>query len=336
LQKEIPDDFNASYNTPKCRYDDIYEGNYPIPNVLIGKDGWMFFGDSENKISNNTIKDYTGENLFTDEQLKNIATNFVNQANWLNEQNKKFYITITPDKNTVYPEYMPDAVKKGEKSRMDQLIDYLKANTDLTVIDYREELLAAKANNPKELLYYKYDSHWTNHGGYIAYKKIAETIKKDFPDIPIMQKDDYQIDYMPSYMKYMPWYLGYYDSYKENGPVYTKLKKTTAMLDKIETPKIFTDIWFHANTSPDGYHDMNLYCKFSNKAITNAPKVYFIRDSFSVVLIPFLKESFSESSFRWTSDFSKTQVLKDNPDIIVFEIEEKMLGELINKTIFNG
>jgi hypothetical protein len=301
---------------------------------LIGKDGWMFYGDSKNFISDNTIRDYKGENLFTDDQLKKIATNFQNQADWLEKQGKKFYITIAPNKNTIYPEYMPDNIVKGEKSRMDQLIEYLSLNTDLTVIDYRNELLAAKAERPDELLCYKLDTHWTNHGGYIAYKKIAETIKKDFPEIPIMQREDYQIDYMPSYMKDMPWYLGFYDTFKENGPVYTKLKKTTAKLDKIETSESYTGVWFHTYTQPDGYHDMNWYCKFSNDAIPNAPKIYFIRDSFSIATIPFLKESFSEASFRWTTDFTKSQVLKDDPDIVVYEIVERLLGELIDKKIF--
>jgi hypothetical protein len=133
----------------------------------------------------------------------------------------------------------------------------------------------------------------------------------------------------------MPWYLGYYDSFKENGAIYTKLKKTTAKLDIIETPPEYTDIWLHANTYPDGYNDMNFYCKYINEAVPNTPKIYFIRDSFSIATIPFLKESFSESSFKWTTDFTKKQVLKDNPDIVVFEIAESMLGELINKNIFS-
>ena len=336
LKRDVPNDADASYNTPKCSLDDIVEGNFPIKNVLVGKDGWMFYGDDENQISNNTIKDFKGVNLFTEAQLASITANFVNQANWLEGQGIKYYITIAPNKNAIYSEYMPDNVTKGETHRMDQLIDYIHKNTNLTVIDYRDELLASKALNPNEPLYYKLDTHWTNNGGFIAYKKIVETIKKDFPNIPVMSKQDYQIDYLPSYMKDMPWYLGYYDSFDENGPVYTKLKNTTAKLAEIDTSKTYTGVWFHTNTYPNGYHDMNWFCRFTNEAISDAPKVYFIRDSFSIATINFLKESFSECSFRWTTDFTKSQVLRDTPDIVVFEIVERLLGDLINKNVFNG
>jgi hypothetical protein len=338
LKRDIPFDANAECNIPNCKMEDIYEGNFPVENVLIGKtdkDGniWTFFNGDEN---DNTITDYTGQTTFTEAQLKKITTNFVNQAKWLADQDMKFYIVIPPNKNTIYPEYMPESITRTTTSRMDILINYIKEHTDLVVIDVREDLLKAKQDFPDEYLYYNFDTHWNNHGGFVAYKKIVETLKIDFPTIPVMQKSDYQIDYFPAYMKDMPWYLGYYDTFGAEGPVYTRKTKSTAILDTIDAATDPGGIFYFTNPLPDGYHDLSWYSKFVNSGASDAPKLYMIRDSFSISMIPFFKESFSECSFRWTTDFDKDQVLENDPDIVIFEMVERKLGELLRKNVFRG
>ena len=338
LKRDVPYNPDADYNTPKCGFDAIYEGNFPIETVLTGKDDkdgntWLFFAGIND---GNTVKDFTGETFFTEAQLKKITTNFVNQAKWLEEQGIKFYITVPPNKNTIYPEYMPDSYIRGETNRLDQLINYLHENTEIVLIDLREDLLKAKEEYPDEYLYYNLDTHWNNHGGFVAYRKIVETIKKDFPTMPVMSKSDYQIDYFPAYMKDMAYYVGWYDTFPEEGPVYTKIKETTTVLDAIETPDDFGGVWFHTKSQPNGYHDSAWYCKFVNESIPDAPKLFMLRDSFSIATINFLKESFSESTFRWTTDFDKKQILQSDPDVVVFEMVERLLGELLRKNIFKG
>jgi hypothetical protein len=218
---------------------------------------------------------------------------------------------------------------------MDQLIDYIHANTDLVVIDYRDELMQAKKDYPDEYLYYNFDTHWNVHGGFVAYKKIVETIKKDFPSIPVMQKSDYQIDYFPAYNKDMCWYMGWYDNFGAEGPVYTRKTKETAVLENIEGI-IDGGIWHYVYTHSDGYNDSHNFCRFTNPAIPDAPKLYMIRDSFAIAMFQFLKESFSESTFRWTTDFNKEQVLEYKPDVVIFEMVERKLGELLRKNVFRG
>ena len=131
-------------------------------------------------------------------------------------------------------------------------------------------------------------------------------------------------------------YLGWYDTFSEEGPVYTKIEKSTAVIDQIETGPEYWGIFYHAYTHPDGYHDAQQYCKFINEGFPDAPKLYMIRDSFSIAIINFLKESFSESTFRWSTDFIKEQVLESDPDVVIFEMVERKLGELLRKNIFKG
>ena len=60
----------------------------------------------------------------------------------------------------------------------------------------------------------------------------------------------------------------------------------------------------------------------------SAPSLYMMRDSYAVSLVPFLKESFSESSFDWTYDFSCDEILDSGADVVVFEVVEKALDNL--------
>ena len=84
---------------------------------------------------------------------------------------------------------------------------------------------------------------------------------------------------------------------------------------------IFCEEW------EDGYRDTLIHMKFKSKN-ESAPSLYMMRDSYAVSLVPFLKESFSESSFDWTYDFSCDEILDSGADVVVFEIVEKALDNL--------
>ena len=84
---------------------------------------------------------------------------------------------------------------------------------------------------------------------------------------------------------------------------------------------IFCEEW------EDGYRDNLIHMKFKSKN-ESAPSLYMMRDSYAVSLVPFLKESFSESSFDWTYDFSCDEILDSGADVVVFEVVEKALDNL--------
>jgi len=149
---------------------------YGNDRVLKGEDGWLFGKDR------NALDNFQNKILFTEYELENITKYLSDINNWAKKNGKTFYFVIVPDKNKIYGEYISILTKiRGDsESRTNQLIRYLKNNTDVDVL-YLYDVL--KANKHKGLLYYKEDSHWNDYGAYIGYTEIINNISKKFSSV---------------------------------------------------------------------------------------------------------------------------------------------------------
>lgn len=318
-------DWNADYNKPKVDFEDIVPG-LVAQNVYVGHDGWMFYGG--------TIKDYTEECTYSDNRLNFLSKKLIERLNFCEENGIKLYFVVTPNKNSVYPEYMAtEGVEMAENRTIDVILNYLSENTELNVIDCRKGLFAAKEQYPDENLYYKLDTHWNNHGGFAAYTQIMEAVSKDFPNAVTYTKDDYQIDYFDSYMKDEAYYLGWYDTITEQGPVYTLKNQLKATMTYRKDSGPYGE-FIHAYIHENGYRDKTDYCSFENPNVADAPSVYVIRDSFGIALVPFITDSFSEATFNWTLGFNKDDILSKKPDIVIMQVVERSLADFFNQATF--
>lgn len=135
--------------------------------VIIGQSNWLYLNDVN-------IKYYTGENATSkvfdvEEHIKPYIK--INEL--CKKLGKQFIIHICPEKEEVYPEYMPTLDKVDEIERPIKIREYLKENTDINYIYPKEDIISKKSNY---VLYKKYDSHWNYIGAYIALNKIKETM----------------------------------------------------------------------------------------------------------------------------------------------------------------
>jgi len=149
--------------------------------VTIGKDGWMFLGSIKPGYTGygDPMGDITNINLYTEEELKEFAQSLTKIKNWLHKQNIEYIYTIAPNKHTVYFDKLPDYIsKKNKYSATEQLISYLKAHTDITIVELGEALSKAKKDHQ---LYYKTDTHWNYYGANIAQFEIMKAIEQKFP-----------------------------------------------------------------------------------------------------------------------------------------------------------
>ncbi|MBQ2720856.1 MAG: hypothetical protein IJF23_04900 [Clostridia bacterium] len=318
-------DWNADYNKPKVDFDAIVPG-LVSQNVYVGHDGWMFYGG--------TIKDYTETCTYSENRLNFLTKKLVERLDFCEENGIKLYFVVTPNKNSVYPEFMAtEGVEMAENRNIDVILGHIAENTDLTVIDCRDGLFAAKEQYPDENLYYKLDTHWNNHGGFAAYTQIMEAVSKDFPNAVQYKKEDYQIDYFESYMKDEAYYLGWYDTFTEQGPVYTLKNGLTATMTSRKDSGPYGE-FIHAYIHENGYRDKTDYCTFENTNVADAPSVYVIRDSFGIALVPFITDSFSEATFNWTLGFNKDDILAKKPDIVIMQVVERSLADFFNQSAF--
>jgi hypothetical protein len=100
----------------------------------------------------------------------------------LARQNARYLFVIGSDKNTIYPEKLPDYIREHRgRSRSQQLLDYLRATgSPVDVLDLRESLLAAKTTG---VLYFQQDTHWNGRGFFVAYQAMSLALRRWFPEI---------------------------------------------------------------------------------------------------------------------------------------------------------
>ncbi len=318
-------DWDADYNDPKVKFTEIVEGLI-ARDVYVGRDGWLFYTDS--------IDNYLGNDLYSSTMLKRIANMLQTRADWCEENGMTFYFMIAPNKNTIYPEKMMSSMKEGEQKRIDQVYDYLAENTTVKTIDVRDALIAEKTANPTVDLYYPLDTHWNNHGGFIAYQTIMDTIQKDYPNAIKHEKDEYRIDYFDAHFKDCAYYLGYYDTLENAGPVYTLLSGKTGKVTWHDNSGEFGQ-FVHAYVDPEtGYQESCFNMAYTNEYASDAPSLYIIRDSFFMAMSTFLRDSFSAVRSAWRTDFPTGDILKEDVDIVIFEcVEAQMDSAFGQKTL---
>lgn len=99
-------------------------------------------------------------------------------------------LDLTPSKDRIYREYMPDGYPiVNEENRTDLLAAYLQSHTTVPVV-WRYDMLRSQARqNADQLLYYKTDTHWNAVGALIGLDGIFEAL-----DMPTRPADSYPVE----------------------------------------------------------------------------------------------------------------------------------------------
>src|SRR5262249_23318910 len=106
------------------------------PKVILGKKGWMFYTQFPIGV------DYDAARPFTEAELDRWKHMLEARRDWLAERHIPYLFVIAPDKQSIYAEALPQAVRHryGNGSRLDQLVAYLKEHSKVSILDLREPL----------------------------------------------------------------------------------------------------------------------------------------------------------------------------------------------------
>jgi hypothetical protein len=273
-------------------------GDHVFNAGLVGKDGWLFYsGDF-------SINDYQKTSPVGRNRLKE----FGKILGSLNERVAKYggilLVVIPPDKNTIYPQYMPDQIPViGQTSRLDQLVDYFQKNTQVNVIDLRPVFTDVSKSSQ---IYYKKDAHWNCLGAYYASNEILSQISPLHAAVELHPLSDFQL----------------------GSTLDSSLDISTAMglgfhEDSITlTPKFPTGDISHES------YDQNPLINVSVNSQTELPRAVILHDSFyPECLNQFLEPQFSQV----ISTHYETALLPDyiklidveKPDVVIVEFAER-------------
>jgi len=130
--------------------------------VLLGPDGWLFFGAAANDIS--------GAGQMTDREIFCAARGLYLMQEYAESQGADFVFTVPCGKYTLYPDHAPDFVTVRPGSNRERLMAALEAEG----VHYADLYAAFSAED--EVLYWQWDSHWNARGAALAADTILSAL----------------------------------------------------------------------------------------------------------------------------------------------------------------
>ena len=132
--------------------------------VVVGAEGWLYYAG--------TLDDYSGTGALSERELDNIAYNLSLIQAFCEGREASFVLAIAPNKNTIYPEYMPYThVATAEPHSIERLYALLDGY-GVRYANLTEALRNSKAAG--QTVYFLRDSHWNNLGAVSAYYSILD------------------------------------------------------------------------------------------------------------------------------------------------------------------
>lgn len=270
--------------------------------VIIGKDGWLYYTP--------TVNDYIGKATISDLGLQNIIINLKLMQEYAESQGSEFYITIVPNKNTVYPEYMPNYYKNyGTSNNLDNLENLLFAS-DLNYISLKNALLQ-QAENSEILIYHKQDTHWNNTGALLGYRAIMNATSLDY--------NSYE---NTSYVINQDW----------QGDLQNMLFPDSDILDDNSNYNIDFNYTYQGH-----YRDADdITINTINSNANNTDSLLMFRDSFGEAIIPYLSQNFQMARYSRARPYPLYNLEMNDFDVVIMEIVERNISWIQKEAPMHG
>ena len=136
---------------------------------LVGEDGWIYYAGDE------SMRIFRGELPFTEAELLAWQRELEGRAHMHTAGGRRYLFVLVPNKETIYPERLPDACRPIGPTRMDQFFTWMHEHSDVDVLDLRPRFLEEKRQDsgPMDALYSPHGTHWTGRGVYVAYATVV-------------------------------------------------------------------------------------------------------------------------------------------------------------------
>jgi alginate O-acetyltransferase complex protein AlgJ len=285
-------------------------GVSPAKNVLIGRDGWLYFKGEEG-----TSLDmfYRGSLPLPDADIARISSELRRRAQFLAAHGIAYVVAIAPDKATVYPEHLPRWTKPiVARTPLDRLTDALRADGRVHYVDLREPLVKAKAH---EQVYYATDSHWNVLGARVAYGGLMRAISDALAPSRVTAAPVVLPQYVPGHDVYhgdLARMTGDPGHFAE--PDYAPLDKLLAAAKSRCAQRV------------DSGEEPNVERYACARSDLPASAIVY-RDSMAIALVPMLSENFQRVTYITGHRLDPALVLRERPVVVVDEmVERAMLG----------
>jgi hypothetical protein len=288
--------------------------------ATIGKDGWLFLTEQ-----NDVLEKHRGFGPVPVEHMRQ-SIQFIEYWNTkLDELGVSgFYVTVPPNKHTVYSEFLPNWANTGKPSLADL---YFPSTDSEVVLDMRGQLLEAKTASSRRI-YYKTDTHWNYIGASYGYISIREFLQDKHPAIKWLSDKDIVI----------------VDSKRRNGGDLSAFLKINKLIFD-EEPQLSITLRNRHVTKETWYYSGKIEHEGMNRKVSspleplhvfspsalNKLRVIWLRDSFGNHLSPFMAATFSDViQQHYTGAFKDPEkfihlVQEFEPELVIVTAIERMI-----------
>ena len=254
--------------------------------VILGSDGWLYFSD--------TLPDYIGQGM-SDAELQYLANDLALMQEYIESHGKHFIFTVAPNKNSIYPEHMPDYI---ENRHSESSAARVGAYLDAAGVNYLDlfDILGSDGS-----LYYETDTHWNFRGAALAADGLLNMLGRS---------GDYST-------------ASFAATEKHRGDLYEMLYPAGRATET--APVYGGEFSYVCESDPNGGNAITI------KTSCDGGRGWLMcwRDSFGIALYPYLAQSFAAATFSRSADYDLT--LADSADTVIIELVERNLSNILSR-----
>ena len=265
--------------------------------VMMGRQGWLYFDENHMYL----VKHYQGILQFSPQELADLQTLQERRRDWLARRGIQYLFVIAPDKQSIYPEYLPSWLKFiRPNTKLDQFITCMRVHSTVLVPDLRPALREAKLIAPT---YYQTDSHWNSFGGFVSCEEMIKSLSKQMPGLKPLTLDSFEVNTVELDHGDLALLLGVHAIEEDR----TLVPKTNlpALVQRVRNPEYVVSDCFTDNSNAAG-------------------SAVVFGDSLSQAWIPFLGYHFQKVGYyRVPGGFDTKIIAETKPNVVISEIVER-------------
>jgi hypothetical protein len=152
----------------------------PSQTLLLGRAGWIFYTGEESRAV------WRGLYPIPRDYAANWIAALRSRAAWFARRGIAYLYVIAPNKETVYPDELPQGEEALGRTLLDLIGEQLAAHPDLPLLDLRAALAQERTHDrPQEgdFVFHPYGTHWTARAGWCAAQAIAGRLAELHPEL---------------------------------------------------------------------------------------------------------------------------------------------------------
>jgi alginate O-acetyltransferase complex protein AlgJ len=263
--------------------------------VMFGQEDWLYL----RRDSNDILAQHTGKLRFEAAQLAEWREVLKGRVLHGERLGAAWSCAVAPDKESVYPEYLPKKIVPVERRPVHEFLDVAR-QVRAPVAYALDRLLEAKGQGE---VYPKVDTHWNYRGAYIGYRVLCESLREQGIDLKLLEEDEVE-----------------WVERETEGDLGSKVRPQsivgTTVAPALKEPRgrLVSDneVFNHGRVACFEKAGAGLRC------------VVF-GESFTPFMLPFLKETFLRLVFVHTSMFVTEILEQERPDVILSLPTERFL-----------